>query len=269
MSLLHREANQLLHGTYSDKTGKALLTAVAQAAKLAGFTAADVGRAALAQRYFIQALDLAIVAGDRLYAAAVLSEMSRMTLQIGSNTLTEHDRLRNGRQAVALARVGLAVTQGSATPALAAELHALEARGLALVGDARAAHRAVLEAQRCYESMRLGVEPQWLALYTEAAFAGDLGKCLRDLGEAGHAITQSATAVRDYEPWRVRARCFAQTDLAGAHLLGNDLEQAAALARRAAHGRAGQLHPHARSATHSATAGPTTARRLAAPPRAG
>jgi hypothetical protein len=39
--------------------------------------------------------------------------------------------------------------------------------------------------------------------------------------------------VRDYEPWRVRARCFAQTDLAGAHLLGNDLEQAAAVGRDA------------------------------------
>ncbi len=233
VSLLHREANQLLHGTYSEKTGKALLTAVAQAAKLAGFTAADMGRAALAQRYFIQALDLAIAAGDRRYAAAVLSEMSAMTVQIGQNALTEHDRLRNGRQAVALARAGLAVTQGTATPALAAELHALEARGLALVGDAREAHRAVLEAQRCYEVMRLDGEPQWLALYTEAAFAADLGKCLRDLGEAGQAITLSATAVRDYEPWRVRARCFAQTDLSGAHLLGNDLEQAAALGRDA------------------------------------
>ncbi|MGH3899381.1 MAG: hypothetical protein ACRDTA_14295 [Pseudonocardiaceae bacterium] len=91
VSLLHREA-----GTYSDKTGKALLTAVAQATKLAGFTAADVGRAALAQRYFIQGLDLAMAAGDRLYAAAVLSEMSRMTLQTGWNALTEQDRLRNG-----------------------------------------------------------------------------------------------------------------------------------------------------------------------------
>ncbi len=233
VSLLHREANQLLHGTYSDKTGKALLTAVAQATKLAGFTAADVGRAALAQRYFIQGLDLAMAAGDRLYAAAVLSEMSRMTLQIGSNALTEHDRLRNGRQAVALARAGLAVTQGTATPALAAELHALEARGLALVGDAREAHRAVLAAQRSYESLRPDGEPQWLGLYTEAAFAADLGKCLRDLGEAEQAIKLSAVAVRDYEPWRVRARCFAQTDLAGAHLVGRDFEQAAALGRDA------------------------------------
>ncbi|MGH3688201.1 MAG: hypothetical protein ACRDRE_16210 [Pseudonocardiaceae bacterium] len=39
VSLLHREANQLLHGTYSDKTGKALLTVVARATRLVGGTA--------------------------------------------------------------------------------------------------------------------------------------------------------------------------------------------------------------------------------------
>ena len=55
--------------SYSEKTGKALLGAVAQLADLAAGTAMDVGRHALAQRYFIQALDLAMSAGDRLYAA--------------------------------------------------------------------------------------------------------------------------------------------------------------------------------------------------------
>lgn len=63
--------------------------------------------------------------------------------------------------------------------------------------------------------------------------AADLGLCLRDLGEADQAIKLSTVAVRDYEPWRVRARGFAQIDLAGAHLLGNDLEQAASVGRDA------------------------------------
>jgi hypothetical protein len=233
VSLLHREANQFLHGTYSDKTGKALLTAVAQATKLAAYTAADVGRPALAQRYYIQGLDLAMAAGDRLYAANVLGLMSRMTVQSGQKALTEHDRLRNGRQAVALARAGLAVARGTATPALAAELHAMEARGLALVGDTREAYRAMLEAQRCYELLRPDGEPPWQDFYTEAAFAADLGKILGVLGEADQAIKLSTAAVRDYEPWRVRARCFAQTDLAYAHLLGRDFEQAAAVGRDA------------------------------------
>jgi len=233
VSLLHHEANQLLHATYSDKTGKALLTAVAQATKLAGYTAADVGRHALAQRYLIQALDLAMAAGDRHYAAAVLSEMSSMTAQIGQNSLTEHDRLQHGRQAVALARAGLAVAQGTATPALAAELHAHEARGFALLGDAREAHRAMLAAQRSYESICPDDEPPWLSLYTEAQLSANLGKCFSLLGEAEQAIKLSTVAVRDYEPWRIRHRCFAQTDLAGAYLLGNDLEQAAASGRDA------------------------------------
>lgn len=50
VSLLHRKANQLLHGSYSDKTGKALLSTVAQATNLAGYTAEDVGRHSLAQQ---------------------------------------------------------------------------------------------------------------------------------------------------------------------------------------------------------------------------
>jgi hypothetical protein len=57
-------------------------------------------------------------------------------------------------------------------------------------------------------------EPPWAAFYTKAAFTADLGRCLRDLGEAEQAITLSAAAVRDYAPWRVRARCSAQNDLA-------------------------------------------------------
>ncbi len=231
--LVHHEANQLLHTSYSDKTGKALLTAVAQATSLAGLTAADVGRHALAQRYLVQALDLAMAAGDRRYAAAVLGEMGSMTAQIGQNALTEHNRLQHGRQAVALARAGLTVAQGTATPALATVLHMLEARGFALLGDTRETHRAILAAERSHESICPGDEPPWLGLYSEAAFAGRLGKCFSLLGEAEEAIKLSTIAVRDYEPWRVRARCLAQTDLAGAHLLGNDLEQAAASGRDA------------------------------------
>ncbi|MGH3827917.1 MAG: hypothetical protein ACRDQX_12210 [Pseudonocardiaceae bacterium] len=41
----------------------------------------------------------------------------------------------------------------------------------------------------------------------------------------------SAAALRDYEPWRVRNRCFVQADLTAAHPLGGDLEQAAVLGR--------------------------------------
>ncbi|MGH3875396.1 MAG: hypothetical protein ACRDSR_28535, partial [Pseudonocardiaceae bacterium] len=231
VSLLNRAANQLLHGSYSEQTGKALLTAVAQATSFAGFTAVDVGRHSLAQRYYIQAVDLALSAGDRLYAAGVLSEMGRLTLQIGQSARTDRDRL--GRQAVALARAGLVVTQGTVTPLMAADLHTVQARGLALLGDIRAARHAVREAERSYESIRPGAEPAWTCFYTEAAFASDLGRCLSGIGELEQAITLSTAALHGYDPERVRNRCFVQTDLAGTHLLAQNLEQAAASGRAA------------------------------------
>ncbi|MGH3769982.1 MAG: hypothetical protein ACRDRW_01045 [Pseudonocardiaceae bacterium] len=231
--LLNREANQLLHGSYSDKTGKALLSGVAEATRLAGFMSADTGRDALAQRYHIQALDLAMRAGDRLYAAFVLATMSRLTARIGENTPPEYDTSRYGRHAVALARAGLSITQGAATPGLAAELHALEARGLALLGEANAARRAALAAERCHESVRPGDEPPWRIGYSENDFIADVGLCLSNIGEVKEALTLSTTALQGFEPWRVRDQSVVQTHMALAHLRSRDLEQAAAYGREA------------------------------------
>lgn len=233
VQVLHREANIVMHGTYSERIGKALLGAVAQASWLAGSMAADVGRHSLAQRYYIQTLNLAMSAGDRLYAANVLSHMSRLSVQMGLGSITEHDRLHNARQAVAVARAGLSIANGRATPVLSALLHAVEARGQALLGDSGSTRTAVLEAQRHYERSRLDGEPTWLGFYTEAELSADLGRCLRDVGEPDEAIRLITQALDSYEPWRVRSRCFVQTDLASAHLVGGDLEHAAALGRDA------------------------------------
>jgi hypothetical protein len=233
VQLLHREANTVMHGTYTERTGRALLGAVAQASWVAGSMAADVGRHSLAQRYYIQTLNLAMSAGDRLYAANVLSHMSRQTVQIGHGAITEHDRLRHARQAIALARAGHSVANGNATPVLSTLLHAVEARGHALLGDANSTRAAVREAERHYDRARPGDEPHWLAFYTEAELAADLGRCLRDVGEPDPAIRLITHARDTYEPWRVRSRCFVQTDLATAHLVGRDYEHAAAIGRDA------------------------------------
>ncbi|MGH3931649.1 MAG: hypothetical protein ACRDTF_16945 [Pseudonocardiaceae bacterium] len=222
---------QLLHGSYSAQTGKALLGAVANACWLAGYMAWDVGRPSLAQRYYIQGLDLAMTAGDRLYGAYVLSQMSWMTVQIGRGARTEHDQRRNARQAVAFARAGLNVARDAATPALAAQLHVTEGRGLGLLGDTGAARRAVLAAERHYERFRPDDEPPWLGFYTEAGFAADLGCCLRDMGDTDQATKLITQALGDVESWKVSGRCAIQTALATTHLLGR--EQAAAHGRDA------------------------------------
>ncbi|MGH3873671.1 MAG: helix-turn-helix transcriptional regulator [Pseudonocardiaceae bacterium] len=223
--LLHQSATTLLHSSYSDLTGRALLTVVAQAARLAASMAADTSRHALAQRYYIQALDLAIKAGDRLFAANMLSDMSRLTIQNATGQRCAH-------QALALARAGMRVG-GKATPTLAAQLSAVEARAHALCGDTSAARSAVLKAERHYERFRPDGEPAWLGFYTEAELAADLGRALRDSAEPTHAAQLMTRTLGGYEPWRVRSRCFVQTDLAAAYLIGGDHEHAAALTRDA------------------------------------
>ncbi|MGQ0777356.1 MAG: hypothetical protein ACT4NY_23570 [Pseudonocardiales bacterium] len=236
VTLLNREANRLLHGTYSEKTGRALLSTVARLTRQVGFLTADVGRPALAQRYYIQALDLAMRAGDRSGAAGVLSRMSRLTVRIGDNTAPGQETLRHGRQAVALARSGLAMIEGTATPLVASELHALEARGFALLGDTREARLAALAAQRCHESARPENEPG--VLYPEDLLASDLGRCFIGIGELDQALTQTTASLENSALWNVRGRCVDQIDLAITHFLRREAEEAAAFGRDALRGAA-------------------------------
>ncbi len=231
VQMLHRDAEVALHGSYTDKTGKALLGAVAQGCWLTGFMAEDTGRHSLAQRYYVQALDLAMRAGDRIHAGYLLSQIARMTQGIARGALTEDDRLDNARQSVALARTGLGVAQGHATPLLSTQLHVAEGRGLALLGDVNGTRRAMREAERQYERSRPGAEPASLCFYTDNSLSADLGRCLRDIGEPDQAVKLIGHAANGVEPWQIRNRGFFQIDLARAHLAGHDLEQAAALGR--------------------------------------
>lgn len=159
--------------------------------------------------------------------------MSRLTVQIGHGAITEHDQLRHARQAVAPARAGHHVIGSKTTPMPAALLHVVEARGHALLGDANTTRASVLEAERHDERARLDDEPAWLSFYTEAESAADLGRCLRDIGDSDQTTRLITQAMNDYEPWRIRSRCFVQTDLAAAHLGSGDYEQAASLGRAA------------------------------------
>jgi tetratricopeptide (TPR) repeat protein len=238
VGLVNRAANLALHGSYTDATGRALLEAVAHGTWLAGLMACDLGRHALAQRYYTQSLNVAVCAGSRAYAANVLSHMSRLTLQLGQTPQrgqagTADDRALNARQAIALARTGLTLAEGSATPAVKALLHAVEARGLSQLRDTSAARTALRSAEAYYARHRDGEEPTWIGFYTQAELDADLGRALNDLGDTGPAVRSLTGALDGYEAWRTRSRCFVNTDLAATHLNAGQAEQALTAARAA------------------------------------
>ncbi|WP_060902986.1 hypothetical protein, partial [Streptomyces europaeiscabiei] len=124
---LNSVVSGLLAGSYRESVGRELFAAVARLTELAGYMAVDTGQPGLAQRYYIQALRLAQAAGDRAYGGYVLAaSMSHLAAQLG-----------NPREIAQLARAAQEGARGRATPRAESMFHAAEARGHALMGDAR------------------------------------------------------------------------------------------------------------------------------------
>jgi hypothetical protein len=151
-SLVHylsTDAERMLHGRYNDAVGRALFSATAEATLLAAWMSYDSApSSSLAQRYYIQALALAQAGDDRLLAASVLDAMSHQA------TYT-----RRFGEAANLARAAMEGTRGIATPTLVAHFHAMEARALARLGDAKGCDRSLAEAVREFERRKPENDP--------------------------------------------------------------------------------------------------------------
>jgi transcriptional regulator with XRE-family HTH domain len=77
---LDGDVTELIHGRYDAKTGRALLSAVAETTQLAAWASYDAGLHGLAQRYLVQALRFSAGAGDRALGAEILAAMSHRPL---------------------------------------------------------------------------------------------------------------------------------------------------------------------------------------------
>ncbi|MEV7564095.1 regulator [Streptomyces tanashiensis] len=221
---LEHEAEPMLRGTYGESTGRRLFAAAADLTRLAGWTSYDIAAHGLAQRYFVQALRLAQAAGDRAYGSYVLLTMSCQAVYLG-----------HGREAVQLARVAQQGVGPAAPPVVQAMLHAVEARGHAVLGEARACSAALVRAERALEAARPGDEvPYWARHFDEAQLADELGHCHRDLQQYRPAAQHAERALQLRAPGFARSRLFCRVVLATSRLALGELDQACALGAEAA-----------------------------------
>ncbi|MFF4856111.1 regulator [Streptomyces rubiginosohelvolus] len=221
---LEHEAEPMLRGTYGETTGRRLFAEVADLTRLAGWTSYDIAAHGLAQRYFVQALRLAQAAGDRGYGAYVLLTMSRQAVYLG-----------HGREAVQLARVAQQGIGSAAPPLVQALLHAVEARGHAVLGEARSCTAALTRAEHALETARPGDEaPHWARTFDEAQLADELGHCHRDLQQYRAAAQHAERSLALRAPAYARSRLFCRVVLASARLGLGELEQACQLGAEAA-----------------------------------
>ncbi|MFF1820415.1 hypothetical protein ACFVWG_24125 [Kribbella sp. NPDC058245] len=221
---LQTDLNAMLHGRFSDSVRPELFRAAAEGTLLAAWMSYDAGVHGLAQRYFIQALKLADFADDQLLGGSILDAMSHQATYLG-----------RGGDAVNLARAARSGTRGIATPGLIAHFHAMEARALAVSGDASGAGKALNSAVRVYEKRQPGVEPDWISYFDDAELSAEFSHCFRDLGRDSDALTYSARAISGTSP---RSDFFVKMVGAASQIgtrgtRGMDLEAACAAAAEA------------------------------------
>jgi transcriptional regulator with XRE-family HTH domain len=145
--------------------------AAAELFQLAGWMAYDVGDERQGRSRLRQALELATAAGDESLTAEMLAAMSHQAVSS-----------RRSDEAIDLALAARRAAHRSGAPALQAESAALEARGLALAGDARGCIAALGRAERVFGSATDANTPNWLRYFDRAYLSATFAHALRDLG---------------------------------------------------------------------------------------
>lgn len=216
------DLRRLLRGSSPDETRRALFAAAAESTLLTAWMSYDSGAHGMAQKYFIQALGLAVESGDRWLAGNVLDAMSHQATFLG--------RFKDAANLARAARMGTSTT---ATATLTAHFHMMEARALARLGDATACDAAMSAAVREFERRNPDEGPDFLSYFDDAELAAEFGHCNRDLGRAVDASTYATQSLGVANGEYLRSDFFATMVLADAYLDQGEAEQACEVALRA------------------------------------
>ncbi|MFG2699520.1 transcriptional regulator [Streptomyces sp. NPDC048386] len=217
VGFLNSETAPLLRGSYSDATGRQLHRAVGGLVAVAGICSYDSDAQGLAQRYFHQALRLAKASGDRAFGGYVIALLVNQALY-----------MREYRQAVAFAEAGLRTAGHAISPALACDLHAMQAKAFSRMGDHTSAHRAMTAAETAYGQIRPDAEPAETSYVQPGLLEANMADALMRLGDMAPATVYAEEAVTTQAHERGRVHRLAT--LSDCQVRAGDAEQAAATA---------------------------------------
>ncbi|MFZ3569972.1 transcriptional regulator [Streptomyces sp. BH097] len=219
LRFLVKDTAPLMRGTYSDRTGRELHRAVGGLVAVAGICAYDSNAQGLAQRYYHQALRLAKASGDRAFGGYVIALLVNHAIYLGEL-----------RSAVAFAEAGLRTAGNAISPALACDLHAMQAKAYARLGDQGGAHRAMKQAETAAGLIRPDEEPAETGYVQPGLLETSLADTLMRLGDTGpaQAYAKSAVDIQTHE----RGRVHRLATLADCELRAGHVDQAAGTATR-------------------------------------
>lgn len=219
VGFLTGEVAPLLRGGYGDRTGRQLFRSAGALAAVGGICAYDADAQGPAQRYFHQALRLGKASGDRLFGGYVVALLVNQALFLGEN-----------RHAIACAEAVLRTANPHASPALATDLYAMQAKAYARLGARREAHDCMRRAEAYSWRIRREDEPEETDYVEPGLVEVRLAEALLVLGELDAAERYAEEAAR--EPAHVRGRVNRLATLTDAELRNGEPERAAETAAR-------------------------------------
>ncbi|MFD9425470.1 MULTISPECIES: transcriptional regulator [unclassified Streptomyces] len=226
VGFLNARAAPLLRGGCGDELGRRLHRATAGLVAVAGICAYDSDAHGLAQRYFHQALRLAKAGGDRGLGAYVIALLVNQSL-----FLAEH------RRAVAFAEAALRAAGARITPALAADLYAMQAKAYARLGDSGNTLACIRRAESEADLVRPGGEPDETGYVQPGLVDVQVAEALLTLGDVSAARQHAVSAVR--APAHDRGRVHRLAMLTQIELLQGEADRAARTAAEMAEGARG------------------------------
>lgn len=255
VGFLNAETAPLLRGGYSDAMGRQLHRATGGLVAVAGICAYDSDAHGLAQRYFHQALRLAKASGDRGLGGYVIALLVNQLLF-----------LADYRQSVAFAEAALRAAGSDITPALAADLHAMQAKAYAHLGDGGSALKSIRRAESEAERIRPGQEPDETGYVQPGLVNVQAAEALLSLGDLSAAREHATAAVRT--PAHDRGRVHRLAMLTTIELRQGEADRAAVtaaeMAERARGMESQRLRDRLRSVRdHLVASGSTDAERAA------
>jgi len=205
-------------------TAPTAFNAAASMVEMAGWMAHDRGDDDAAQAHFERALAFTALGGDMLLRSHILGSMSHLAAHAG-----------RPRETIRLARQGQDVLRDAPHSPLRARLLAMEARGVAGLGELEQPLDLLAQA----ESELTKGESQgqaysaWISDYDQASLASDAGRCLRRLGDLAGARSQAERIIALRPAHRARSRGLAQLALANILVAQRAVDEALTVANQA------------------------------------
>ncbi|WP_329340734.1 XRE family transcriptional regulator [Streptomyces sp. NBC_01352] len=207
--------------SYTEETGRGLLSVLAEQAQQAGWAAFDGGRHAEARGLYEASHKAATDARDAPLAGNALAFLA-------------YQELPGDRQAgVQIAARSCATAGPDAAPGVRALLYERLAWAHAVAGNADETERALEAAQDALNEADGAPQPDWAAWVDETELQIMSGRCWTELRRPLRAVPVLETALARYDDSHARDKALYLSWLADSYLAAGEVEQAATVAGRA------------------------------------